>query len=401
MQTCASAPLIGTGKNRESERIASLDGLRGIAILMVVFWHYYACVPRPEWVLRVPGLERVASYGWTGVSLFFVLSGFLIGRILVRDRGRMGYYRVFYARRALRILPAYFACLLVFVVTRALVPIATQHRMGGLFDNSAPWWSYLIFGQNTAMAKADSLGGGWLSVTWSLAVEEQFYLLLPFVVALTRPQLLGRVLIGLAAFAVAFRWFGLELHAISAKGLFVLLPSRIDALALGALVGTQFGSWSAGRIKRWIAPIGFIACAGAIHGFASSHPVYMAIYYTLFAGAFAFVLLHLCFSPDGRASGVLSFGPLKWCGRVSYFVYLFHEPVNYGVHYLLRRKPPELGDGAGLFATIAAFAVVLTLGEVSRRYFEEPLIRFGRRWECGSRLLLRSDTLGPRLIAGR
>src|SRR5512133_540145 len=164
-------------------RVPALDGVRGLAIVSVLAWHYVAATApwdRP-WALR---LHAVLSHAWAGVDLFFVLSGFLIGGIVLDHRRTPNFLRVFYGRRALRILPLYWAVLLGFVASRALLarhlPDAASST---LHANGHPLLTYLTFGQNiaTGLFSPSVPEPSWVNVTWSLAVEEHFYLLVPLV----------------------------------------------------------------------------------------------------------------------------------------------------------------------------------------------------------------------------
>src|SRR5271155_4280107 len=141
------------------KRIPELDGLRGIAILMVLVYHYTG------W-----------RWGWTGVDLFFVLSGFLIGGILMDAKSATNYYSVFYTRRFYRIVPLY-------AVTVCMLPLLlATHYEWFTVGNKIPWYAYATFTQNFWMVKLEKLGTMALAVTWSLAIEEQFYLTLPIIV---------------------------------------------------------------------------------------------------------------------------------------------------------------------------------------------------------------------------
>ena len=137
---------------------------------------------------------------WTGVDLFFVLSGFLIGGILLDSRASTNYYSVFYKRRFFRIIPIYLVALLVVPVLVSLGqgPEASRLRMAHL--EGAPWYAYLTFTQNFWMAHAGTLGCNGLAMTWSLAVEEQFYLTVPlYIRALSRRWLTRFLVIGICS----------------------------------------------------------------------------------------------------------------------------------------------------------------------------------------------------------
>jgi peptidoglycan/LPS O-acetylase OafA/YrhL len=164
----------------------ALDGLRGIAIILVLLHHYTILDP------ITPGEELLAQtvlIGWAGVDLFFVLSGFLITGILIDARGSNRYFSSFYARRTLRIFPLYY--LIAFVTLLVLPRFANLHAL--LAGSGAPTeqWPYWLYLTNFAIASRDDFLHGVLDITWSLAIEEQFYLVWAVVVWLCRPQALG------------------------------------------------------------------------------------------------------------------------------------------------------------------------------------------------------------------
>lgn len=154
------------------KRIPELDGVRGIAILLVLLWHFTGMLVDPSQGDVQYLAWRYLIFGRTGVDLFFVLSGFLIIGILVDNRDSPNYLTTFYARRALRILPPYLilvgACWLLFKVLNA--------RAEAYFGRELPLWSLLTFTQNWVMASTNSYGATLSGGTWSLAIEEQFYL---------------------------------------------------------------------------------------------------------------------------------------------------------------------------------------------------------------------------------
>src|SRR5580658_7786517 len=174
-----------------TRRIPQLDGLRGVAIAMVLAYHYADSVINDGPRFMKP-LLRATCLGWSGVDLFFVLSGFLIGGILLDARESSNYFRVFYRRRAFRILPLYFAFL-------ALVFLPVH------FQSDIPWRACIFFYQNFWMALHNRLGEYTLNPTWSLAVEEQFYLTLPVLIYFVRPRRLIWIVCGGIIFAPLMR----------------------------------------------------------------------------------------------------------------------------------------------------------------------------------------------------
>lgn len=162
-------------------RIAELDGVRGLAIALVLVWHYLASsIDQRVAADGLVVLSKVFALTWSGVDLFFVLSGFLIGGILLDNIDSPTYFRTFYVRRIARILPLYFAWFLLFLIIVRLGIFRSIPSLEHLFADPLPVWSYVTFTQNFVMTSSYRFGAEWLGVTWSLAIEEQFYLILPY-----------------------------------------------------------------------------------------------------------------------------------------------------------------------------------------------------------------------------
>src|SRR5438105_4863766 len=160
---------LGAGRTKTMQRrLPQLDGIRGVAILVVMFHNESGIYPS----LR---LENIFANGWMGVDLFFVLSGFLITGILLDSKDSETYFRDFYMRRCLRIWPLYYSMILFMFV---ILPATDSAAARIVFERSSPWWSYPFFLQ-TFFVQIPARAAGPLGVTWSLAIEEQFYLIWP------------------------------------------------------------------------------------------------------------------------------------------------------------------------------------------------------------------------------
>src|ERR1035438_3416002 len=197
--------------------VPQLDGLRGIAILAVLLYHLGGRFP----ALHV---EFATIYGFAGVDLFFVISGFLITGILLDSVGSEHYFRNFYVRRMLRIWPLYFA-LLAFVFI--LLPMVVPALRGRIFAQCHPWQSYLVFAQNFFVR---DFGIGPVGVTWSLAIEEQFYLVWPLLLFLLPRKVLPAFLIGIVLLSPVVRAVA-QLHGASPTTLYTRTIFRLDAIS--------------------------------------------------------------------------------------------------------------------------------------------------------------------------
>ena len=238
------------------EKIREIDGLRAAAILLVVAWHYLGAPGGPQ---SLPW--RLFIFGRSGVDLFFVLSGYLITSILLHNRSSPRYFSAFYGRRAFRILPVYAVMLMIFFAAR--LPGAGRT----LFDGPLPWWSYVLGIQNIWMSLYQSYGAVWLNGTWSLAIEEQFYLLFPLIVFWLPPAWLPRFLAAMLIISPLGRIISYE--AGDRFSYYVLTPFRADILAVGGLIACwRFSGPVPDRLRRFVkATLAVTASAAPLFAF--------------------------------------------------------------------------------------------------------------------------------------
>jgi len=307
--------------------VAALDALRGLAIVAVCLRHFARGAPLTDtqaWTLAA------LKMGWLGVDLFFVLSGFLITGVLLDAKGRPGYFRNFYERRTRRILPVYAGTLAVLFW---LVPAAGPRWAGWVRDVADAQGWFWAFASNVWLASRDAwplfhAGEHY----WSLAVEEQFYLLWPFAVLALSPRVLARASLGIAIAAFAAR-AGALVDGVSPIAIYVLLPMRMDGLALGAVLAV----WRRDGVPPWACryarPIAVVAAGTLVVLFASlMDPIYHAATQTIGYTAAA-VLFMTCVgatwvNPDGRwALWLGNRRALQQLGVYSYGVYVFHVPI--------------------------------------------------------------------------
>jgi len=319
------------GSREPGGHIPALDGVRGVAILLVLIFHLsvygHGLAPSGLFIDRL--YYRVAGTGWIGVDLFFVLSGFLITGILYDAKEGQHYFRNFYARRILRIFPLYYGALILFLVV--LPWLRPDHSGLRLMARDGAWyWSYL---SNLQIARDGWPQFGAIGHFWSLAVEEQFYLVWPVIVlVLSRRQLqLASLACIVAALAVRVT-LNAEGNSTAA---FVLMPARIDALAVGAyLAVTARGPEGLQRLSR-LAPtsaallsLGFLVIFGVRKGFAAYDPVVSTIGHTILACLFGAVLvLALTSARHAVIARVFDSSFLSFFGRYSYGIYVFHHPI--------------------------------------------------------------------------
>ena len=363
---------------RPLKRITELDGLRGIAILLVLVWHYLACQLHPAKGSALGYLSSALSLTWSGVDLFFVLSGFLIAGILLENKEAGNYFSVFYRRRVCRIFPLYYLVLGAYFAARAL--IGDQERFAWLIGTPLPFWRWATFTQNILTAKPD-FAGGWLGVTWSLAIEEQFYLFLPLLVWLLPYRAIPPVLLVLVATAVALRVLGP--HFITYIG----MPWRADSLLMGALLAYGVRSRDfldflvSKRTLVW-AMFGGMFCGTALLSTSALSPwaqlggaflhFWLALFYT---GLLALALIER----DRWLGIVLRNRVLVWFGVVSYGIYMFHEVFLGLLHGVAGNAVPILRESRDFAITTAALAVTLLVAALSFYGMERPILRWGHR----------------------
>ncbi|MBV8206363.1 MAG: acyltransferase [Acidobacteria bacterium] len=375
---------LGTGDQNpvaKSERVPELDGIRGLAILLVMAYHVVGPYALPG---HLPGhatwarVIRVAGFGAAGVQLFFVLSGFLIGGILLRVKSSDTYFSTFYFRRALRILPPYYALLLFVALLRMAGP---DHWFSELVLSPASLLGYLAFLPNIVMAAHSSWGIPILGVSWSLGVEEQFYLTLPVAVRLLSSRALAVVTAALVVAAPVLRYLLLARGQSFAS--YMLMPCEADCLGIGVLIAIGFEH---GQVLQWMRSragalriLGAICLAAAVfyNCFAAHGLFWSAAYITLLGAGFGALLVNALALPGGLAAKCFRLSWLRHTGIVAYGAYLFHQPCIEAISILTTRAhAPKL-----LILVSRAVAVPLALGfaHLSWKYFEQPLVRLGHR----------------------
>jgi len=361
-------------------RMPELDTIRGIAVLLVLFFHGFGFRYGVQGLSGFPKLFVAATLpGWMGVNLFFVLSGFLITGILLDTKPKADYYRSFYTRRALRILPLYYGVLLLLaVLTRT-----------GWVNRQASWaflgLSFFYLSNVTGLFGVPMQYG----VLWSLAVEEHFYLLWPAAVrslSRYRVAIVGVIICILCPCLRAFYF----IRGYDAGPGYTWLVA--DGLATGAvLAALARGPWGT-RVHMWRVTVILFGASLVMSGagypfgiFRASRLLGMTLRETalnfFFAGTVALALL----VGTSRWKAVVNRPVLQFFGEISYGVYLIHMLTFDLEDYFLGRFFPSLSAAGGhfgamvlLFSIAAGFTVAVAY--LSRWYFEEPFLRLKRRF---------------------
>lgn len=404
-QMSASVPTAIVGR-----KLQALEGLRAIAIILVFLHHMRPHIPVTDRFTLC--LNWYAGQGWIGVDLFFVLSGFLITGILLDTREANNYFSGFYARRILRIFPLYY------VVLTAVILV-------GKWINSPPLtatlplpedrWLYYCYLTNWLGLWKAHYGTNYLAHFWSLAVEEQFYLVWPLIVWLVRPRTIPWVAGGLAAVAAVVRVIWVA-HTGAQQAIAMATICRLDELFTGALCAYFFRKPERMlEIRKWlpgIASLGIGSFFAILSGMLlfqhrmmpwlyGSSPVGHTLddVVQLFVECGGFVLLALGFGAivllaahtDGKKTWMQKFLSSRWLapvGAYSYGIYVFHVPIlGMASIFVFPRIARGIHSYEELFISEGAYIVVLAavtfvVSALSYEFFEKKILRFKRYFEA-------------------
>lgn len=355
------------------ERVPELDGIRGIAILLVVFYHSHVFF--------------IDYMGWCGVDLFFVLSGFLITSILLKTKGSRSYFSAFYARRVLRIFPLYFTVLIAYFWI--LLPIAHHFGRAESFTSAGQLWYWFYLQNWWNGAGHDIL---WLSHFWSLAVEEQFYLVWPFIVFLLSRRALaycgGMAFLGCLLLRIIF----VRHHAIP-ELIHRATIFRIDTLAVGGVLAVLVARGLRDTHFKYPALFSVALLAIGLRWVPEQSKLMLTAGYSAVALASAYLIFHAV--TNSRSSGllcrVLRSRPLGNLGKYSYGIYVLHLPI---VRFLAKSRDAivnHLHYRDGSLAYDAIFSITIVVGclasygaaLLSWNLIEKHFLRLKRRFGYG------------------
>jgi peptidoglycan/LPS O-acetylase OafA/YrhL len=351
-------------------RVVALDGIRGAMTLMVLLSHYFGELEH--------GIKAFC-FGWIAVIGFFALSGFLIGRLILDRKHHANFVSVFYARRFLRMMPALFVVLFTVFGIYALigdVPWADK-------DVVFPFWTYATFTQNFYMIHTDHIGPHWLAPTWTLAVEEHFYLIIPATLLFTPQRHLLRVLIAIGVMALLLRIgiFGFGLAApMNGR---VLLPMLADTLVCGliaaALLKSNTIDWVRYDTAIRVLPVIMLSLASLCAAFGGADGVLFPTFGTTFIaiGVASLLIAIMRGAPEAKrfTSKFLCF-----FGHTSYAVYLTHLTVLGMMHGLILGTRPDIATWPQVLVTLAALPVATLVGWILYKAVEEPCMHLAMRW---------------------
>jgi peptidoglycan/LPS O-acetylase OafA/YrhL len=374
MIATSNSSVLPEARNFSGARIPELDGVRGLAIAFVLAYHYVN--------IDIPGNKALnnaflfTQLMWSGVDLFFVLSGLLIGGILLDHREYRHYYFTFYARRIHRIFPIYYLMIALLIIGAWAFPYSS------LFLGTMPLWTFPLFAQN--LMGDFTRAPVWIGVSWSLAVEEQFYLLFPYIVRLFSRRVLLR-LMGLCVLGALCLRTILIMHGWGFEQVYPLLPCRADALAIGVVAAIIMRSENAiSWIKENFRGLYFcLLTLVAVLPTMLKWRTYLyvgTIGYSILAMMYFLLVLLLLVRPLPLMRAVATARWLRWLGTVSYCVYLIHQPVRMGLFLLFRLgNNPSITGLPTLIVTLAALTVTCVVAQGSWLMLENPLIKRAHR----------------------
>ncbi len=349
----------------------AIDGLRALAILLVVFLHNF-------------GFLNYFFFGWLGVDLFFVISGFLITGILMDSVGQTGYLKNFYMRRVLRIFPVYYLALFICLYLLPRIP-SLNYDPGYYYDNQFYMWTYL---QNWLFIFKAPDSNQMLLHTWSLAVEEQFYLFWPLVILLLRKpkrllvfSVILLILTGLGRYLI----WQQQIEELRYSSLFTF--TRIDGLCIGSIISMLIRIDP--KILRKNITYIVLLLAGVNFGFYfingmnnNNLPFLAFVGYSTFAMLFGLLVFE---AAEGRSKLIeLLFNNslLRFFGKISYGFYVFHWPVYLIFFDRLKLQMLTMTSlkTAELLAATLVTAIAILISMLSYRYFEIPFLKLKAKY---------------------
>ncbi len=368
------------------KHIPVLDGLRGFAVLYVIIFHFFPSATSSGF------LTAIASFGFSGVDLFFVLSGFLITGILIRSKTEKNYFFNFYVRRFLRIFPLYYSMLFIFLI---VVPHITYFRQFNYFTivdgASYPYWLFLM-----NYPSFHSLTHQFLFVAWSLCIEEQYYLFVPAIVYLLNKERLLNFLLLVFTASFLIRTISFFVFHTDASVLYHSAYTRLEGIALGGILRLSFENNGLKNHRQRFASL-FPLFALLVSGMVvfckyiivepvslNYHPLMITFGYLLSSLMYGSLMTRcLIENKNGYTRTFFSTAFLRTTGKYSYAMYLFH-PLAIGIAkaflakgYLMFQLDCLKNDS---LPVIAGMLLTYAMSIASWNILEKPALQLKRRF---------------------
>lgn len=367
-------------------RIWELDGLRGVAVLGVLLWHFVGSMAPPGDSIASEILRSATVFGRTGVDLFFVLSGFLIIGILIDFREAPNLFRVFYVRRFLRIFPPYLILLAMYwIIYLALGESAAFNTRYGFW---VQFLAQITFTFNLLMAWADGAVARGLSVVWSVSIEEWFYLIVPLFIVRARGSWLFKLImiIGLSS-ALARAAFHLAYPSLW-QAPYVLPPFRLDGLCFGGLVAIMVRDnstmnflvkhqQSIGRFAIFNLGLAVLLIIAVRKNLDSNMYIWGHLYLSF---TYALAITAVVLFRGSKEARFLNQPALLEAGRYSYSLYLFH-PLFISLYFQLAGRPESVSSIFDVAICVVSLFSAVALSVFSYWWMERKLIQLGHSYQ--------------------
>lgn len=354
----------------------ALDVLRGIAIIFVCFYHNFQFL-------------QVFNFGWTGVDLFFVLSGFLITDILMSSFNGKHFFRNFYIRRFLRIFPLYYGTLILFLIISPYFFSKHNINVYNYYNDNQFWfWTHL---QNWLFVKKGLNSSPFLTHFWSLAVEEQFYLFWPLIVYfLKENKKIKTFIIVLIFLALSLRIYTWAISPADFVKYYCNTLTRMDSILVGCFLSIFIKEGhilSNKRLKLILSTCLFYILVGFFFGKTMNitNPYFSTFGYTVFSILFA-TLLYIFIKKDFQVFRYMKKSILlNYIGKISYGIYVFHIPIYLVISSILMNilhSHLKMNTLQALLS-IATISLLLTLlaSSLSFYLFERPILNLKRYFQ--------------------
>lgn len=354
-------PKINIPYTNSKEKIPELDGIRGLAIALVIGYHCFKL-----------------AIGWVGVDLFFVLSGFLITGILLDTKDNQHYYKNFWARRVLRIFPLYYAVLILILLPAILFKINTIDEPSITYWFYAQNWKFTFDGNFHA-------GKGTLNHFWSLAIEEQFYLIFPIIIKLFKPKALFATIISFIAIAIVLRFY---LFYNDNIGYYLFTFSRIDSLLIGAALAYLIRNNKELIIKYihfvFIFSLSIIILIMYNGSWQDSYKHFGTFGYTIVALFFATLIIYsISTFKHNPLKKIFNNNILKYLGKIAYGLYVFHFIFYVLFKPALEKLFFDLTESeiiSKMIGSIVVLILTLITSYISYHFFEKRFLKMKKKF---------------------